>query len=56
MVSQSLKIGQYISDQENTIMAKQMQQQEMNVKRRPYCNKRQDLTGKHIRESAASDK
>jgi len=39
IVLESVKIGQYISDMENTIMAKQMQRQAMYSKRRLYCNK-----------------
>jgi len=39
IVLESVKIGRYISDMENTIMAKQMQQQAMYPKRRLYCNK-----------------
>jgi len=39
IVLESVNIGQYISDMSNTIMAKQMQQQEMYPKRRLYCNK-----------------
>jgi len=38
IVLESVKIGQYISDLKNTIMAKQMQQQAMYPKRKLYCN------------------
>jgi len=37
MVVESVKIGQYISDLKNTIMAKQMQRQAMYLKCRLYC-------------------
>jgi len=38
IVLESVKIRLYISDLENTIMAKQMQWQAMYPKRRLYCN------------------
>jgi len=38
IVLESVKIGQYISDLENTIMAKQMPRQAMYPKRRLYGN------------------
>ena len=38
IVQESVKIGPYISDMENTIMGKQMQRQAMYPKRRLYCN------------------
>jgi len=39
IVLESVKIEKYISDLQNTIMAKQMQWQAMYPKRRLYCNK-----------------
>jgi hypothetical protein len=39
IVLESVKIGQYISDMENTIMAKPMQRHTMYLKRRLSCNK-----------------
>jgi len=38
IVLESVKIGLYISDLENTIMAKQMQRQARYPKQRLYCN------------------
>ena len=38
VVLESVKIGQYISDLQNMRMAKQMQWQGMNLKRKLYCN------------------
>ena len=38
IVLESVKIGQYISNLYNTIMAKQMQWRVMYPKRRLYCN------------------
>jgi hypothetical protein len=39
IVLESVKIGQYISDMYNRIMAKQMQWQAMYLKQKLYCNK-----------------
>jgi len=39
IVLESVKIGEYISDLQNTIMAKQMQRQAMYPKRRLFRNK-----------------
>jgi hypothetical protein len=39
IVLESVKIGQYISDLKNTMMAKQIQRQAMYPKRRLYYNK-----------------
>jgi len=44
----SVKIGKYISDLWNTIMAKPMQRPAMYPKRRLYCNQQQHLKAKHI--------
>jgi hypothetical protein len=52
IVLESVKIGQYISDMKNPIMAKQMQRQAMYPKRRLYCNKRR-ISKLNINESAA---
>jgi len=55
IVLESVKIGQFIPDLLNTIMAKQIQWQAIVPKWRLYCNKWQDLKVKHIWVSAASN-
>jgi len=54
IVLESVKIGQYISDMKNSIMAKQMQRQAMYPKRSLYCNKCQNLKAKHKWECGMS--
>jgi hypothetical protein len=47
IVLESVKIGQYISDVQNTIMAKQIERQMMYPNRKLYLNRLKNLSGKH---------
>jgi len=48
IVLECVKIGQYISDIQNTIVVKQMQRQAMYLKTRIYCNYSHNLQTKHM--------
>jgi len=48
-VLEGVKIGQYISDLKNTIMAMQMQRHAMHLKRKLHCTELQLFKAKHIR-------